>query len=229
MKQWQLIVLIIGCVIAGLVLIGLLYRPIFKRVFDVLLSGLALVLLSPVYAVLAVLVRVKLGKPVIFSQRRPGKKGRIFRMHKFRTMTDARDETGALLPDESRMTPFGSRLRALSLDELPEIWDIFRGKMSIIGPRPLREEYLPLYNEEQAHRHDVRPGLTGLAQVSGRNAIGWEQRFELDVRYVRKFTIFTDVKIFFMTIAKVFRREGISQEGAATMEAFRGSEEKTNE
>lgn len=223
MKDWQLIVLIVACAAAGTALVALLYRPVFKRAFDILFSGLALILLSPIYAVLAVLIRKKLGKPVIFCQRRPGKKGKIFRMHKFRTMTDARGENGELLPDEARMTRFGGKLRALSLDELPEIWDIFRGKMSIIGPRPLREEYLPLYNEEQAHRHDVRPGLTGLAQVSGRNALSWEKKFELDVRYVRRFTIFTDIKIFFLTIAKVFKREGISQEGAATMEAFTGT------
>ena len=163
-----------------------MYRKFFKRFFDVLLSGCALILLSPVLLIVAVLVRTKLGSPVIFCQERPGKNEKIFKMYKFRSMTDARDENGVLLPDEVRLTRLGRILRSTSLDELPELWNILRGDMSIVGPRPLLVKYLPLYNEEQRHRHDVRPGLTGLAQVNGRNAITWEDRFIYDVRYVSR-------------------------------------------
>ena len=155
-----------------------MYRKFFKRFFDVLLSGCALILLSPVLLIVAVLVRTKLGSPVIFCQERPGKNEKIFKMYKFRSMTDARDENGVLLPDEVRLTRLGRILRSTSLDELPELWNILRGDMSIVGPRPLLVKYLPLYNEEQRHRHDVRPGLTGLAQVNGRNAITWEDRLD---------------------------------------------------
>lgn len=165
-----------------------MYRKFFKRFFDVLLSGCALIVLSPVLLIVAVLVRTKLGSPVIFCQERPGKNEKIFRMYKFRSMTDARDENGELLPDEVRLTRLGRILRSTSLDELPELWNILKGDMSIVGPRPLLVKYLPLYNEEQRHRHDVRPGLTGLAQVNGRNAITWEDRFAYDVRYVSRIT-----------------------------------------
>ena len=165
-----------------------MYRKFFKRFFDVLLSGCALILLSPVLLIVAVLVRTKLGSPVIFCQERPGKNEKIFKMYKFRSMTDARDENGELLPDAVRLTAFGRFLRSTSLDELPELWNIFRGDMSIVGPRPLLVKYLPLYNEEQRHRHDVRPGLTGLAQVHGRNALSWEERFTYDVDYVSRIT-----------------------------------------
>lgn len=200
-----------------------MYRKYFKRIFDIVLSGCALLVLWPVLAVVAVLVKVKLGSPVVFCQERPGKNEKIFKMYKFRSMTDARDENGDLLPDEVRLTKFGRLLRSTSLDELPELWNIFKGDMSIVGPRPLLVRYLSRYNEEQRHRHDVRPGLTGLAQVSGRNAISWEEKFSLDVEYVRNITFINDAKIIFATIGKVFKRDGISSETASTMEEFMGT------
>ena len=198
------------------------YEKYIKRLLDVLLSALALVVLSPVLLIVAVLVRCKLGRPVMFKQPRPCKNGKIFNMYKFRTMTDARDENGNLLPDEVRLTAFGKWLRSTSLDELPELWCILKGDMSIVGPRPLLVKYLPLYNEEQRHRHDVRPGLTGWAQVNGRNAISWEEKFQLDVWYVRNLSFMLDVRILFLTVKKVVFREGISSETAATMEEFKG-------
>lgn len=198
------------------------YEKYIKRLLDIVLSGCALIVLSPLLLVTAILVRVKLGSPVIFCQERPGKDEKIFNLHKFRSMSDARDETGALLPDKERLTGFGKKLRALSIDELPELWDIFRGKMSIVGPRPLLVKYLPLYSEEQHHRHDVRPGLTGWAQVHGRNLASWEERFAYDVDYVDNISFALDVKIIFMTIRCVFAREGISAEGSATKEEFTG-------
>lgn len=200
-----------------------LYERFGKRLLDILLSGTALLVLSPLLLVTAILVRVKLGSPVIFCQERPGKNEKIFKLHKFRSMTDARDENGELLPDRERLTAFGKALRATSIDELPELFDIFRGKMSIVGPRPLLVKYLPLYNEEQHHRHDVRPGLTGWAQVHGRNLTSWEERFQYDVEYVQHISFALDVKIVFMTVRCVFAREGISAEGSATMEAFTGT------
>lgn len=203
-----------------------MYRRFFKRFFDIVLSACALVVLSPVLLVIAILVRTKLGSPVIFCQERPGKDGEIFKLYKFRSMTDARDENGDLLPDQVRLTKFGKLLRSTSLDELPELWNILKGDMSIVGPRPLLVQYLPLYNEEQRHRHDVRPGLTGLAQVNGRNAISWEEKFSLDVQYVSNITFLNDVKIIFATVGKVFRRSGITAEDSATMEPFRGTAEK---
>ena len=206
-----------------------MYRKFFKRFFDVLLSGCALILLSPVLLIVAVLVRTKLGSPVIFCQERPGKNEKIFKMYKFRSMTDARDENGVLLPDEVRLTRLGRILRSTSLDELPELWNILRGDMSIVGPRPLLVKYLPLYSEEQHHRHDVRPGLTGWAQVHGRNLASWEERFAYDVDYVDHVSFALDVKIIFMTIRCVFAREGISAEGSATMEAFTGTEAAVHE
>ena len=205
------------------------YEKFVKRFLDIFLSGMALIILSPILFVTAILVRVKLGSPVIFCQERPGKDEKIFKLHKFRSMSDARDGTGALLPDKERLTGFGKKLRALSIDELPELWDIFRGKMSIVGPRPLLVKYLPLYSEEQHHRHDVRPGLTGWAQVHGRNLASWEERFAYDVDYVDNISFALDVKIIFMTVRCVFAREGISAEGSATMEAFRGTEAAVHE
>ena len=204
-----------------------MYRKFFKRFFDVLLSGCALIVFSPVLLIVAVLVRTKLGSPVIFCQERPGKNEKIFRMYKFRSMTDARNENGELLPDEVRLTRLGRILRSTSLDELPELWNILKGDMSIVGPRPLLVKYLPLYNEEQRHRHDVRPGLTGLAQVNGRNAITWEDRFAYDVRYVSRITAWGDLKILFQTVYRVARREGISSGSSATMEEFRGMGDET--
>ena len=199
------------------------YEKYVKRALDVILAGGALVALSPVLAVTAVLVRTKLGGPVIFCQSRPGKDGKVFKLYKFRSMTDERDENGDLLPDEVRLTAFGKKLRATSLDELPELWNIVKGDMSIVGPRPLLVRYLPLYNEEQRHRHDVRPGLTGWAQVNGRNALSWEEKFRYDVYYVRNLSFLLDVKTVFLTVKKVFCREGISSDTAATMEEFKGT------
>ena len=174
-----------------------------------MLSGCALIVLSPLLLVTAILVRVKLGSPVIFCQERPGKDEKIFKLHKFRSMSDARDETGSLLPDKERLTGFGKKLRALSIDELPELWDIFRGKMSIVGPRPLLVEYLPYYSEDERHRHDVRPGLTGLAQINGRNTLTWEQKFAYDLEYVQRISFCEDIKILFRTVGKVLNRSGV--------------------
>ena len=202
-----------------------MYRLFFKRFFDIALSGMALLFLWPVLLIVAILVRAKLGSPVIFCQERPGKGEKIFKMYKFRSMTDERDKCGNLLPDAVRLTKFGRLLRSTSLDELPELWNIFKGDMSIVGPRPLLVQYLPLYNEEQRHRHDVRPGLTGLAQVNGRNAIAWEERFAFDVMYTRNISLLMDAKIILLTVKKVFIREGIHSEASATMEAFKGSSE----
>lgn len=185
------------------------YEKYIKRLLDVVLSGCALIVLSPLLVVTAILVRVKLGSPVIFCQERPGKDEKIFKLHKFRSMSDARDETGALLPDKERLTGFGKKLRSLSIDELPELWDIFRGKMSIVGPRPLLVEYLPYYTENERHRHDVRPGLTGLAQINGRNTLTWEQKFAYDLEYVQHIGFCEDIKILFRTVGKVLNRSGV--------------------
>lgn len=185
------------------------YEKYIKRLLDIVLSGCALIVLSPLLLVTAILVRVKLGSPVIFCQERPGKDEKIFKLHKFRSMSDARDETGALLPDKERLTGFGKKLRALSIDELPELWDIFRGKMSIVGPRPLLVEYLPYYTENERHRHDVRPGLTGLAQINGRNTLTWEQKFTYDLEYVQHIGFCEDIKILFRTVSKVLNRSGV--------------------
>ena len=202
------------------------YTVFCKRFFDIVIALLVLILLSPLYAVLAVAVRVKLGSPVLFCQDRPGKDGKIFRLYKFRTMTDERDANGDLLPDYVRLTKFGQFLRAASLDELPEFFNVLKGDMSLIGPRPLLVQYLPLYSETQRHRHDVRPGLTGLAQCSGRNLLSWEERFALDVEYVQRVSFVLDVSIVFRTVFGVLRHEGISSETSVTMEPFRGSEKK---
>lgn len=204
-----------------------MYRRFFKRFFDIVLSACALAVLSLVLLIVAVLVRVKLGSPVIFCQERPGKDEKIFRLYKFRSMTDARDEDGELLPDEVRLTRFGKLLRSTSLDELPELWNILKGDMSIVGPRPLLVKYLPRYSAEQHRRHDVRPGLTGLAQVSGRNAISWEEKFALDVEYVDRVSFFLDIKIVFLTVVVVFRRSGIHSSTSETQEEFLGTKEET--
>ena len=185
------------------------YEKYVKRLLDIVLAGCALIVLSPLLLVTAILVRVKLGSPVIFCQERPGKDEKIFKLHKFRSMTDARDENGDLLPDKVRLTSFGRKLRALSIDELPELWDIFRGKMSIVGPRPLLVEYLPYYTAEERHRHDVRPGLTGLAQINGRNNLTWEQKFEFDLEYVQHISLGTDASILLGTVGKVLDRTGV--------------------
>lgn len=198
------------------------YEKYIKRLLDIVLSGGALIVLSPVLLVTAILVRGKLGSPVIFCQPRPGKDEKIFNLYKFRSMTDERDEQGELLPDEVRLTKFGKLLRSTSLDELPELWNILKGDMSVVGPRPLLVRYLPLYNEEQKHRHDVRPGLTGWAQANGRNALSWEDKFRYDVWYVQHLSFALDVKTVLLTVKEVFCREGISSDTAATMEEFKG-------
>lgn len=194
-----------------------------KRIFDFMVSVLALLLLSPVMITLWILVLSFFGAPAIFAQQRPGLNGRPFLMRKFRTMTDARDSSGQLLPDAERLTRFGRFLRASSLDELPELWNVVCGDMSLVGPRPLLMEYLPLYSPEQARRHEVRPGITGWAQVNGRNAISWEDKFRYDVWYVDNRNIFLDLKILFLTVKKVLIKEGISQSGQATAQKFAGS------
>lgn len=196
------------------------YESYIKRFFDIVISGFALLILSPVLLIVAICVRLKLGAPVIFHQERPGKDEKIFRLYKFRSMTEERDENGELLPDEVRLTKFGKLLRSTSLDELPELWNIFRGDMSIVGPRPLLVQYLKYYNTEERHRHDVRPGLTGLAQVNGRNALTWEDKFAYDVSYVNSLSFLHDIKILFKTIVCVFQRKGITGESSVTMEPF---------
>lgn len=193
-----------------------------------MLSLIAIIMLSPVFLIVAFLVKTKLGSPVLFKQERPGLNGTIFKMYKFRTMTDEKNENGELLPDSVRLTKFGKFLRSTSLDELPGLFNIFKGDMSIIGPRPLLVQYLPLYNEHQKRRHEVRPGLSGLAQVNGRNAISWEEKFNYDVEYVDNVSFTTDWKIILLTIKKVFIREGINSETAATMEYFEGSKVREN-
>ncbi|SHN51787.1 Sugar transferase involved in LPS biosynthesis (colanic, teichoic acid) [Butyrivibrio hungatei DSM 14810] len=203
-----------------------IYSKYVKRIIDILLSLVVIVLFFWLYFIVAVLVRVKLGSPVIFRQPRPGKDEKVFNLYKFRTMTDARDKDGNLLPDEDRLPEFGKKLRATSLDELPEFFNILKGDMSFVGPRPLLVKYLPLYNEEQRHRHDVRPGLTGWAQVNGRNLLNWEDRFEKDVFYVNHISFLMDLKIVFMTVAVVFRHNDINSATDATMEAFTGTKPK---
>ncbi|SEH44060.1 Sugar transferase involved in LPS biosynthesis (colanic, teichoic acid) [Halobacillus karajensis] len=199
------------------------YEGFLKRLVDIILSSMAIILLSVPFVIVSIMVRKKLGSPILFKQERPGLYGRPFFMYKFRTMTDDKDEKGALLPDHLRLTKFGTFLRATSLDELPELFNIIKGDMSIVGPRPLLMGYLPLYNSHQKRRHEVKPGLTGLAQVNGRNAISWEEKFDLDVHYVDNVSISKDIKIILTTIKKVFIREGINSEEAATVEPFRGN------
>lgn len=200
-----------------------IYRRFIKRPMDFILSFVAIILLSPVLLIVAILVRLKLGSPIIFKQKRPGLDEKIFTMYKFRTMTDEKDENGDLLEDSVRLTKFGRLLRASSLDELPELFNILKGEMSIVGPRPLLVQYLGLYNEHQRRRHNVRPGLSGHAQVNGRNGISWEDKFNLDVEYVDHVSFIGDWKIIFVTIKKVFIKEGISSETAVTMEPFSGT------
>lgn len=195
-----------------------------KRSLDILGASAGLLLLSPIILVVALLVRIKLGSPVLFRQVRPGLGGHGFRMMKFRTMTDVRNAEGELLPDEQRLTPFGRWLRATSIDELPELWNVFWGDMSLVGPRPLLMEYLPLYSAEQARRHEVRPGLTGWAQICGRNALSWPEKFALDIWYVDNRSLILDLRILMTTIVRVIQREGISADGQATMTVFRGNE-----
>lgn len=200
-----------------------MYKKFIKRILDLILSLIAIIILIPIMLVLYILVRIKLGKPAIFKQERPGKNEKIFTLYKFRTMTDDKDEEGNLLPDEQRLTKFGKILRSTSLDELPELFNILKGDMSIVGPRPLLVEYLPLYNEEQKRRHEVRPGLTGLAQVSGRNNLDWDEKFKEDIYYIKHISFRKDIKIIFKTMVKVIKREDISANGSATVQKFKGS------
>ena len=189
----------------------MIYKKYFKRILDIVLSGIALIVLSPVYLVLCILVRIKLGRPVFFTQERPGLHGKIFRIYKFRTMTDARDEQGNLLPDVDRLTDFGRSLRASSLDELPEFWNVLIGDMSIVGPRPLEVHYLPYYNETERLRHEVRPGITGLAQINGRNSLSWDEKFKYDVDYVNNLSFEMDLGIFIRTVFVVISHKDIGQ------------------
>ncbi len=200
-----------------------MYQKYFKRLFDIIFSIAAVIILSPLIIVLSLLVRIKLGRPIVFKHKRPGLNEKIFTLYKFRTMTDQKNEQGELLPDDIRLTSFGKILRSTSLDELPELVNIIKGDMSIVGPRPLLIQYLPLYNEQQRRRHEVRPGLTGLAQINGRNSVSWDEKFNLDVMYVEKIRLLNDVQIIFRTIKKVLIREGINSNTAVTMEPFKGS------
>lgn len=199
-----------------------MYKKYLKRPMDIFLSIVALILLSPLLGIITILVKIKLGSPVIFKQKRPGFGEKIFTMYKFRTMTDKKDDQGNLLPDKDRLTTFGKWLRSTSLDELPELWNILKGDMSIVGPRPLLVEYLPFYSEYQKHRHDVRPGLTGLSQIRGRNSISWNEKFDLDTEYVNSITFVNDCTIIFMTIKTVLFKEGINFSSDVTMPFFTG-------
>lgn len=206
-----------------------IYAKYIKRPQDFVCALLATIVLSPIMLITAVLIRIKLGSPVIFSQKRPGRDGKIFKLYKFRTMTEAKDKNGNLLPDDLRLTKFGKALRATSIDELPELFNMLKGDMSVVGPRPLLVRYLPLYNSRQARRHEVRPGFTGLAQVNGRNAISWEEKFDLDVKYVDNITFLGDWKIIFKTVKTVLKHEGISSDSSATMEEFKGTPPSNND
>lgn len=199
------------------------YKKYLKRILDIIIAAILLIMLSPVFVVLAALIRLKLGSPILFKQERPGYKEKLFLLYKFRTMTNQKDNKGKLLDDSIRLTSFGKFLRATSLDELPELWNILKGDMSFIGPRPLLVEYLPLYNDHQRDRHNVKPGLSGLAQVSGRNQISWESKFDLDIQYVESQSFKLDIRIFFLTIKKVLIREGITSPTSETMEYFLGT------
>lgn len=196
----------------------------FKRLFDIVASASGLIFLSPVFLILIYLIRKNLGEPVFFTQERPGKDGKPFKMIKFRSMRDAVDQDGNPLPDSERLTPFGKKLRATSLDELPELWNVLKGEMSLVGPRPLLMSYLPLYNEFQNRRHEMRPGVTGWAQVNGRNALSWDEKFAHDIWYIDHYSFWLDMKILFLTVKKVFIKEGISAEGEATMPYFTGND-----
>ena len=220
---WQILIVAAAFIAVWIVLSALFYRCFFKRFYDIVISGFALIILSPLFIILIVLGAIKMKGNPFFTQQRPGKNEKIFKLIKFRTMTCEKDENGNLLPDEKRMTTYGKILRSTSLDELPELLNIFLGQMSIVGPRPLLVKYLPLYNEEQKHRHDVRPGLTGYAQINGRNAISWEEKFSMDVHYAKNISLKSDIKIIFGTVISVLRREGISSETSATMEEFTGN------
>ena len=198
-------------------------QRLFKRIIDITCSLIGLIILSPIFLIVSILVYIKLGSPIFFTQERVGKDRKIFKMIKFRTMLDSKNKFGELLNDEERLTPFGKKLRSTSLDELPELINVLKGDMSLVGPRPLLVEYIPLYSKHQFRRHEVNPGITGWAQVNGRNSIDWETKFDLDVEYVDNFNLLMDIKILFLTVLKVIKKDGINQEGNATMEKFTGS------
>ena len=220
MEWYWILTIVLGSLSLLLVLSVALYKQFFKRFWDIVLSGLAILVLSPLLIILIIVGAIAMEGNPFFSQERPGKKEIIFRLIKFRSMNNKKDEEGNFLPDEQRLSKYGKFLRATSLDELPELFNIFIGNMSIVGPRPLLVKYIPYYSEEQHHRHDVRPGLTGYAQAHGRNNVNWDKKFEMDVWYTRHISLFGDIGILFRTVFLVFRREGISQEGQATMEDF---------
>ena len=198
-------------------------RQLFKRIIDIICSLTGIIILSPIFLIVSILVYTKLGSPIFFTQERVGKDGKIFKMIKFRTMLDSTNKFGELLNDEERLTPFGKKLRSTSLDELPELINVLKGEMSLVGPRPLLVEYIPLYSKHQFRRHEVNPGITGWAQVNGRNSIDWNTKFDLDVEYVDNFNLFMDIKILFLTVLKVIKKDGINQDGNSTMEKFTGS------
>ena len=220
---WQYVIVAVVFLTVWILMSALFYKQFFKRFYDVALSGFAILVLSPVLLILTVVGAVKMKGNPFFTQQRPGKNEKIFKLIKFRTMTCEVDEDGKLLPDEKRLTKYGKFLRSTSLDELPELFNIFVGQMSIVGPRPLLVKYLPLYNDVQKHRHDIRPGLTGYAQVNGRNTLSWEEKFEMDVKYVNTVSLLMDLKIIVATAFSVLKREGINSDSSATMEAFTGT------
>ena len=224
MEWWQILLIVLGSVLVLFLLTLLLYRQFFKRFWDMVISGVAIILLSPVLIILMIVGSIVMKGNPFFTQERPGKKEKIFKLVKFRSMSNKKDKDGNLLPDEQRLGKYGKLIRKTSVDELPELFNIFVGNMSIVGPRPLLVKYLPLYNEEQHHRHDVRPGLTGYAQVHGRNTVSWPERFKMDVWYTKHISLFGDIKIFFETFIVVFKREGVSSNTSATMEEFTGNE-----
>lgn len=224
MKPYLICLIIIGILILWIVLSAVFYRPIFKRFYGFLFSLIMILILSPLFLILIIVGAIAMKGNPFFTQLRPGKKERIFKLIKFRSMNSKKDENGNLLPDEERLTGYGKFLRASSLDELPELFNILIGDMSFVGPRPLLVKYLPLYSEEQHKRHNVRPGLTGLAQVHGRNLLEWKDKFNYDVKYVENYSMLGDISILFKTVFKVFKREGISAEAVATMEEFKGNE-----
>ena len=222
MEWYWILLIVLGSVALFFLLSILLYKQFFKRLYDIVLSGLAIIVLSPLLIVLIIVGAIAMRGNPFFTQERPGKKEKIFKLIKFRSMSNTKDKDGNLLPDEDRLNGYGKFIRKTSLDELPELFNIFIGNMSIIGPRPLLVEYLPRYNEEQHHRHDIRPGLTGYAQCHGRNSVSWKEKFEMDVWYTKNVSFFNDLKIFFGTIVAVLKREGISSSTSATMEDFMG-------
>ena len=225
LEWWQILLIVLGSIVLLFLLSIVLYKQFFKRFWDIVLSGLAIIILSPLLIILTIIGAIAMKGNPFFTQERPGKREKIFKLIKFRSMNNKKDGNGELLPDEKRLGKYGKFLRASSLDELPELFNIFVGHMSIVGPRPLLVRYLPRYNEEQRHRHDVRPGLTGYAQCHGRNSVSWKEKFEMDVWYTKHISLFGDIGILFKTVFSVFKKEGISSETSATMEEFMGNDE----